>query len=205
MNDLTKSADYAEKKLENIEEKSELLLQGTKDVHESLTSIDQQTQQLSQISKNVSDYIGVILKQSEAVFEESEKISAFQYKLQKGQETMKEKLEEGMVMVHESYHNLSKGIDSLQDETSKIEKKITLVGENMSTKMSKLQDKADDIGNVSEISLERQKQLLQGQSAALEGLHSLTKFQSQALEESRCIYIYIALEIQIKGPFSFSN
>lgn len=185
MNDLTKSADYANKKLESIEENSEHLLQGTKDIRESLASIDQQTQQLSQTSKNVSDYIGVILKQSEVVFEESKKISASQSELQKGQEKMKERLEEGIVKVHESYHDLSKEIDSLQDETTKIERKLTVVGENMAAEMNKLQDKADDIGNVSEISLERQKQLLQGQSAALEGLHSLTKSQSQALKESR--------------------
>ncbi|PQQ19514.1 protein GAMETE EXPRESSED 1 [Prunus yedoensis var. nudiflora] len=100
---------------------------------------------------------------------------------------MKEKLEEGMAMVHESYHVLGKGIHSLQDETAEIEKKIGIVGEAMSTKMSKLQSKADDIGNVAEISLEKQKELLHGQSEALDGLESLTKFQSQALEESRVI------------------
>lgn len=55
----------------------------------------------------------------------------------------------------------------------------------MSTKMNSLQNKADDIGNVTEISLEKQKELLEGQSEALAGLQSLTKFQVQALEESR--------------------
>ncbi|XP_048327909.2 protein GAMETE EXPRESSED 1 isoform X2 [Ziziphus jujuba] len=185
VDDLTKSADYAEEKLESIEEKSGHLLQGTKDIHESLASIDQQTHQLSETSKNVSDYICDILKQSEAVFEKSEKISASQTELQKGQEKMKEKIEKGMVMLHESYHNMSNEIGNLQDETTRIEKKITIVGDTLCAKMSKTQDKADDIGNVSEILLEREKQLLQGQSAALEGLQSLNEFQSQALEESR--------------------
>lgn len=185
MNELVKSSDYAEEKLETIAEKSEKLLEGSKYIHESLNSIDEQTQQVAQTSKNVSDQIGGIIKQSEVMFEQSEQIAASQLELQMGQDKMKEKLEEGMAMVHESYHVLGKGIHSLQDETVEIEKKIGIVGEAMSTKMSKLQSKADDIGNVAEISLEKQKELLHGQSEALDGLESLTKFQSQALEESR--------------------
>ncbi|KAM1666605.1 hypothetical protein ACFX1X_046219 [Malus domestica] len=78
-----------------------------------------------------------------------------------GQHKMKENLEAGMAMVHESYHILDKGILSLQDETSEIEKKIGVVGETM------------------------QKELLNGQSEALNGLQSLTKFQSQALKERK--------------------
>ncbi|CAB4304543.1 unnamed protein product [Prunus armeniaca] len=187
VNELVKSSDYAEEKLETIAEKSEKLLEGSKYIHESLNSIDEQTQQVAQTSKNVSDQIGGIMKQSEVMFEQSEKIAASQLELQMGQDKMKEKLEEGMEMVHESYHVLGKGIHSLQDETVEIEKKIGIVGEAMSTKMSKLQSKADDIGNVAEISLKKQKELLHGQSEALDGLESLTKFQSQALEESRVI------------------
>ncbi|XP_016648988.1 PREDICTED: protein GAMETE EXPRESSED 1-like [Prunus mume] len=187
VNELVKSSDYAEEKLETIGEKSEKLLEGSKYIHESLNSIDEQTQEVAQTSKNVSDQIGGIMKQSEVMFEQSEKIAASQLELQMGQDKMKEKLEEGMAMVHESYHVLGKGIHSLQDETVEIEKKIGIVGEAMSTKMSKLQSKADDIGNVAEISLKKQKELLHGQSEALDGLESLSKFQSQALEESRVI------------------
>lgn len=40
-------------------------------------------------------------------------------------------------------------------------------------------------GNTAGISLEKQNQLLDGQSLALEGLQGLTKFHFQALEESR--------------------
>ncbi|KAM0958969.1 hypothetical protein ACFX15_023597 [Malus domestica] len=187
VNDLKKSSDYAEKKLVNIAETADMLLEGSKDIHDSLTSIDEQTQQVAQTSKNVSDHIGEIVKQSEAVFEQSKKIEASQLELQMGQHKLKENLEAGMVMVHESYHILGKGILSLQDETNEIEKKIGVVGEAMSSKMSKLQSKADDIGNVADISLERQKELLHGQSEALNGLQSLTKFQSQALKESKGI------------------
>ena len=55
----------------------------------------------------------------------------------------------------------------------------------MTLKMENLQSRADDIGEVAGQSLDKQKQLLDGQSTALEGLQFLTKFQSQALEESR--------------------
>ena len=55
----------------------------------------------------------------------------------------------------------------------------------MYMKMTKLQSKADDIGNVSGISFDKQNKLLEGQSKALQGLHLLFEFQSQALEESR--------------------
>lgn len=68
VNQLVKSADYAEEKLETIEEKAEHLLQGSKDVHDSLTKIDHQTLQVAQTSKNVSNQINGVLKQSELVF-----------------------------------------------------------------------------------------------------------------------------------------
>ncbi|KAL5581721.1 hypothetical protein UlMin_014163 [Ulmus minor] len=183
--DLKRSAEYTEEKLGTIEEKSEHLLQGTKGIQDSLTSIDQRTQQVAQTSKQVSDHVSEIMKQSEAVFEQSEKISASQSELQKGQERMKEKLKEGIVMLHESYQNLDKEVGNLRGETLEIEKEITRVGDTMSTKMSLLQTKAEDIESVAGISLERQKELLNGQSEALDGLNLLTKFQSQALEESR--------------------
>ena len=76
-------------------------------------------------------------------------------------------------------------IHNLQNETGEIEKKIGKVGDAMYTKMSNLQSKADDIGNIAGISLDKQKQLQEGQSEALQGLQLLSKFQSQALEESR--------------------
>ncbi|XP_050383333.1 protein GAMETE EXPRESSED 1-like [Argentina anserina] len=214
VNQLVKSADYAEGKLETIAEQSEKLLEGSKDIHISLSSIDQQTQEMAQTSKKVGEQIGDIVKQSEIMFEQSEriaasqldqseiisasqleqseKIAASQLELQKGQEKLKENLQEGVEVIHESYHALGKEIHSLQDETIEIEKKVTEVGDTVSTKMNILQSKADVISNVTEISLEKQKALLEGQSEALDGLQSLTKFQVQALEESRGILQQLA-------------
>ena len=98
---------------------------------------------------------------------------------------MKNKLEESMAVLHESYNNVVQEISRLKDETAEIEKTIGKVGDAMATKMNTLQSKADDIGTMAGLSLDKQKQLLDGQSLALNGLQVLSKFQSQALEESR--------------------
>ena len=66
-----------------------------------------------------------------------------------------------------------------------IEKQIGRVGDTLSSKMQTLQTSADDIENMAGKSLDKQKQLLDGQSNALQGLQLLTQFQSEALEESR--------------------
>ncbi|KAL6143975.1 hypothetical protein ACLB2K_054670 [Fragaria x ananassa] len=185
VNQLVKSADYAEEKLETIAEQSEKLLEGSKVIHISLSSIDRQTQEMAQSSKKVGDQIGNIVKRSEVMFEQSVKLAASQLELKNGQDKLKENLQEGMEVIHESYHALGKEIHSLQNETIEIEKKITEVGDTVSTKMNSLQSKADDISNVTEISLEKQKKLLEGQSEAL-------RFQVNALEESRGILQQLA-------------
>ena len=55
----------------------------------------------------------------------------------------------------------------------------------MFMKMKNLQIKADDIWNLTGISLDKQQEVIDGQSTALEGLQNLTKLQSEALEDSR--------------------
>lgn len=98
---------------------------------------------------------------------------------------MREKIDTGMARVEESYKNLGNGMDKLKEETRYIHKEIKSVGDSMSSKMKDLQSKADDIGSVVGKSLENQKQLIEGQSRAMEGLNNLHSFQEQALEESR--------------------
>lgn len=185
MNELKSSAEYAELKLGKIEEHGEVLLQNAKQVHDSLASIDVRTQQVVQTSKVVEDHVNSVLKYSEAVYEQSKGIAASQVELSEGQAKMKENLAEGMALLQNSYDNLGVEIINLRNEAAEIEKEIGKVGDAMFSKMSILQNKADDIGNMAGTSLDKQKQLLDGQSVALEGLHFLTKFQSQALEESR--------------------
>uniref|UniRef100_A0A7N0VJJ6 Protein GAMETE EXPRESSED 1 n=1 Tax=Kalanchoe fedtschenkoi TaxID=63787 RepID=A0A7N0VJJ6_KALFE len=185
VNDLQEAARYANDKLESIEERSEYLLQNSKDILESVSSVELRTKHLEETSKNVESHIDVVLKHSELVYEQSKGIAAAQADLQQGQAKMKEKLEEGMEMVHDAYVNLGQGIDKLKEETVEIEKEISTMSGEMSAKMEKLQSKADDIESIAGVSLDKQKMLLDGQSEALKGLQFLTKFQSLALEESR--------------------
>ncbi|THU49065.1 hypothetical protein C4D60_Mb06t05640 [Musa balbisiana] len=185
VNDLLRSAQFAEQKLDVMEEKSEQLLQHSDKVQDSLASINLQNQQLSQASSAVEAQIHDVLEHSKAIFEQSKEIAASQVELQGGQLDMKEKLISGMASLQESYNSLDDGMLKLKEEAVEIEREIQVVGASMSSKMQNLQSKADDIGSVAGSSLEKQKQLLDRQDLALEGLDFLTKFQSQALEESR--------------------
>ncbi|XP_028964430.2 protein GAMETE EXPRESSED 1 [Malus domestica] len=185
VNELKNSAQYAETKLETIEEKAEYLLQGSNQIYDSLNSIDLRTQQVAETARNVGDHIGIVLKHSAAVYEQSKKIEASQSELQEGQVEMKRNLNEGMAVLQDSYSQLGKEIDNLRDEAVEIEKEIIKVGGEMSSRMENLQSKADDIGNMAGLSLDKQHQLLDGQTTALKDLQFLTKFQSEALEESR--------------------
>lgn len=183
--ELKSSAQYVEDKLDSIEEKSEHLLQDSKQIHDSLDSIRSHTQVVAQTAKNVEGHIDVVLRHSESVYEQTTKIAASQLELKEGQEGMKKNLEDGVEMLKEYYNYLGKEIEKLRDEAVEIEKEVTKVGDAMSSKMNILQNKAEDIGNMAGISLDKQQQLLDGQSTALKGLNSLTEFQANALEESR--------------------
>ncbi|XP_057425433.1 protein GAMETE EXPRESSED 1-like [Lotus japonicus] len=182
--DLKSSAQYVEDKLDSIEEKSEHLLQDSKEIYKSLDSINIHTQQVAQTAKTVEGHIDVVLSHSRSVYDQTAKIAASQSQLQEGQDEMKRNLEDGVAMLKESYIYLGKEIVKLRDEAIEIENEVIKVGEAMSSRMNSLQSKADDIGNMAEISLDKQQQLLNGQSIALEGLNSLNEFLSKALEEN---------------------
>ncbi|KAI4297830.1 hypothetical protein L6164_037695 [Bauhinia variegata] len=98
---------------------------------------------------------------------------------------MKRNLENGVAMLNDSYNYLGQEVQKLRHEAMEIEKEVSKVAEAMSLKMQSLESKAEDIGNMAGISLDKQQKLLDGQSTALEGLSSLFEFQSKALEESR--------------------
>ncbi|KAF5957677.1 hypothetical protein HYC85_004902 [Camellia sinensis] len=185
VNELKNSAQFAEDKLETIEEKAEGLLQNSHLIHDSLASIDVQTQQVAKLTQNVEDQVSLVLRDTEAVYEQSKEIAASQSELQVKQATMKDKLEESMAKLHKSSNKVGEEISNLKNQAIEIEEEISKVGNAMSSKMNTLQQRADDIGNMAGISLEKQKQVLDGQSLAFEGLQSLTKFQLQALEENR--------------------
>ncbi|XP_047168769.1 protein GAMETE EXPRESSED 1-like [Vigna umbellata] len=190
--ELKSSAQYVEDKLDNIEEKSEHLLQGSQRIHDSLDLIGSHTQQVAQTARHLEGHIDSVLIHSENIYEQTTKISLSQSQLQEGQEDMKRSLEDGVTMLKESYNYLGKEIGKLRDEAIEIENEVIKVGDAMSSRMNTLQSKAEDIGNMAGLSLDKQHQLLDGQSTALESLNSLIQFQSKALEESRKTLQYFA-------------
>ncbi|KAH6808047.1 hypothetical protein C2S51_029155 [Perilla frutescens var. frutescens] len=185
VNELKRSAEYAEDKLHNIEERGKTLLHNSKHIHGTLASIEEQTQQVAETSRNLQDNVNIVKTYSEEVYEQSKGIAASQGEMIEGQTKMRERINEGMAMLHESYDNLGTEILNLRDETVEIEREIGKVGEEMFSRMNTLHSKADDIENLTGTSLLNQKQLLEAQTTALQGLRILTTFQSQALEESR--------------------
>lgn len=171
--------------MNNIEAAIGLLLQSSSQVEDSLAAINSQTQEVVPMSKQVEIQIDDALIHSKAIFEKSKEIASSQLQLQEGQLEMRAKMESGMAALQDSYENLGEGMEKLQEEALVIEKEIFSIVDSMSLKMQKLQSRADDIGTIAGSSLEKQKQLLEGQSEALEGVNFLKKFQTQALEESR--------------------
>ncbi|CAO2831127.1 unnamed protein product [Amaranthus hypochondriacus] len=125
------------------------------------------------------------MKHSKELNEQAKGISVSQMELLEGQGLMKEKMEESFAHILESSSNLREEIEVLQKKTGEIEKEVIRVGEGLSKKLQNLQGKTDGIAEMAGITVEKQHELLVGQSEALKGLQSLTDFQSEALEESR--------------------
>ncbi|XP_076923377.1 protein GAMETE EXPRESSED 1-like [Bidens hawaiensis] len=185
VNELKTSAEYAEDKLDNIHEKAESLLHSSNNIHDSLSSIDDQTQQLAEASKHVEQSVNIVLEHSVSVYEQFFKIVESQMELQNGQMKMSERIDEGMMMINESANKLGEEMNSLRHKAVEIEEEMDKVGNEMFMKMNTLQSKTYDIENIAETSLDKQKQLFESQSVALEIIQTVTRFQLQALEESR--------------------
>lgn len=83
-------------------------------------------------------------------------------------------------VVYQQARDIAASQLELRNETIEIENEIDKLGGVVSSKMSDLQKTADDIENITGISLGRQQELLDGQSTALDGLRFLTEFQSNA-------------------------
>jgi chromosome segregation ATPase len=191
INGLTRTSKSAEEKLEVIEERSDQIIKESSKVKDTLSSIEMQADNLAEESKHVGEQINDVLVHSKSIFEQSKEIATVQEELSKGQTEMKEKIEAGMVRVEESYERLGNGMDKLKEETGYVKREIKNVGESMSSKMQDLQRTADDIGSVAGKSVENQKQLLNGQNQAMDGLNKLHSFQAQAIEESRYYDIHM--------------
>ncbi|KAG0525360.1 hypothetical protein BDA96_06G049600 [Sorghum bicolor] len=161
VNDLTRSSKSAEEKLEVIEERSDQIIKESSQVKDTLSSIEMQADKLVETSKHVDEQINDVLIHSKTIFEQSKEIATTQKELSKGQRSSGRRLRPVW------------------------RAEIKSVGESMSSKMLDLQRTADDIGSVASKSVENQKQLLNGQTRAMDGLNKLHSSQAKALKESR--------------------
>ncbi|XP_019057140.1 PREDICTED: protein GAMETE EXPRESSED 1-like [Tarenaya hassleriana] len=185
VNELRRSAEDTEDKLDILEKKSDLLMERSSVIHESLGSIDLRVQGVAQMTNTLETHMSGLSQHANEIYREAKNIAESQWVLREGQEKMSETLKDGMDMLSDAYDNLGEGIDKLKNETHEIEGEITKLGSSISSKMNDLQRKTDDIGTMAGSSLDKQQMLLDGQSVALEGLQFLTRFQSEALQESR--------------------
>ncbi|XP_020255243.1 protein GAMETE EXPRESSED 1 [Asparagus officinalis] len=185
VNELAKSAHYAEDKLDIINEKSDQLLQDSNQIHDSLSSIHEETEQLVQTSKDAKSQIDDVLENSQAIFQQSKRITETQLELKESQSEMIDAVKLGIDFLEKSYKSLGNEMNNLMKETVKIETEIKEVGDSMVSKMQNLQGTANNIESVAGSSLMKQMELLEGQNDALEGLDALKKFQSEAIKESR--------------------
>ncbi|KAK9678289.1 hypothetical protein RND81_11G201300 [Saponaria officinalis] len=185
VNDLKDSALSTEEKLGTLEEKSDNLLQNSNQIQESITSIDAQTRRLGENLKNMVGDIGIVIDQSKELNEQARGIATSHVELIDGQGVLREKLKENTEKVEESYYSLRQEIEVLQLRAADVLAKVNKYGEALTSEMDNLQGKTDEIASMTGISVQNQQELLAIQLKALDGLQSLTKFQSEALQESR--------------------
>ncbi|XP_017255331.2 protein GAMETE EXPRESSED 1 [Daucus carota subsp. sativus] len=192
VNDLKNIAEDTEDRIGNIEERANGLIESSNQIKESLSLVDLHTNQVAHTLKNVGNHVDLVLTNSESIYELSAGIATSQGELREGQGKMLETLEEGMTMLYNSHNKLDQDISHLGNKTVEIRSHIIKVGDSMSSQLSSLQTTAEDIGNVTEVTLDKQNELLAGQSAAVEGLRRLNDFMSQALQESKVIMQQLA-------------
>ncbi|KAL9245965.1 hypothetical protein vseg_019555 [Gypsophila vaccaria] len=185
VNDLKDSALATEEKLGTLEAKSDNLLHNSNQIQESIVSIDTKTRKLGEDLKSMVGDIGVVMDLSKGLNEQAHGIATSQVELIEGQGVLREKLKENLEKVEESYLNLRQEIEVLQLRAADVLAKVNKYGEALTSEMQNLQGKADEIADMAGVSVQNQQELLAIQSQALEGLQSLTKFQSEALQESR--------------------
>lgn len=90
------------------------LLHSSDKLHESMTSIDIQTTQVSDTLRNMLDHVNTILTHSKELQERAQGIASSQTELIEGQEKTREKLEEDMGKVKDSYNELGQEMNNLE-------------------------------------------------------------------------------------------
>ncbi|CAN8252914.1 unnamed protein product [Cochlearia groenlandica] len=192
VNDLKRSAHNTEEKLDVLESKSDALMQSSSIIHESLGSIDVRVQNVAHTTTTIETHMSGVSQQAREIYQEQKSITESQLVLKEGQEKMRETMKAGMEMVNDVVTNVKEGVDKLRDDTKQIEGEISLLGETMSSKMNALENSTNVIGTMTNSSLDKQQKLLDGQSEALDNLQFLTRFQTEALQESRSTLLRLA-------------
>ncbi|ESQ42904.1 hypothetical protein EUTSA_v10015474mg [Eutrema salsugineum] len=185
VNDLRSTAQYTDEKLDIIGSKSDALLQSSSMIHESLGSIDVRVQNVAHTTSTIETQMSGVSLQTKEIYQEQKSITESQLALREGQEKMGETMKAGMEMVNDVVTNVKEGVDKLRNDTKQIEGEINELGKEVSCKMTALENKTMVIGTMTNSSLDKQQKLLDGQSVALDNLQFLTRFQSEALQESR--------------------
>lgn len=185
MNELTRSAQNTEEKMDILESKSDVLMERSSMIHESLGSIDVQVQNVAQITNTIETHMSGVSQQTKEIYQEQKSIAGSQLVLREGQEKMGETMKAGMEMFNDAVANVKEGVDKLKNDTKQIEGEISVLGKTVILKMDDLENKTEIIGIMTGSSLDKQQKLLDGQSAALDNLQFLTRFQTEALQESR--------------------
>ncbi|GMJ09708.1 gamete expressed protein 1, GAMETE EXPRESSED PROTEIN 1 [Hibiscus trionum] len=185
VNELKNSAQYTQDKLDSIEETTNVVLRNSNEIGDSLNAIDVRIHNIDQTTQGLEGYMESLIQHTQTVYKQASDIVDSQRELRDGQAMMSDQLKEGISMLDGAYKNLGYQVDSLRNEAIAIENEINKVGNSMSSSINNLKTTADDIRDKAGASLDKQQQLLEGQSTALDGLRFLTRFQSEALEESR--------------------
>ncbi|TYH39358.1 hypothetical protein ES332_D12G174200v1 [Gossypium tomentosum] len=180
VNELRNSAQYAQDKLDCIEERTNVVLQNSNQISDSLNAIDIRIHNVDQTTHSLEGYMESLIQHSQTVYKQASDIADSQRELRNGQAMMNDQLKEGITMLDGAYKNLGHQVDNLRNEAIEIENEITKVGNTMSSSMNSLKITADDISNKVGASLDKQHQLLEGQSTALEGLRHRNTLQQLA-------------------------
>ncbi|CAF1698942.1 BnaC03g14190D [Brassica napus] len=185
VNDLKRTAQRTEEKLDILESKSDDLLQSSSKIHESLGSVDVVVKNVAHTTTAIGTQVSGLSQQTKDIYQEQKGITESQLELRKGQEKMGEAMKIGMEMFNDTVTDVKEGVDKLKNDTKQIGGEINVLGEKMTSKMSALENQTSAIGTITNTTLDKQQKLLDGQSVAIESIQSLNQFQSEALQESR--------------------
>ncbi|KAJ0261630.1 Protein GAMETE EXPRESSED 1 [Hirschfeldia incana] len=185
VNDLKRTAQNTEEKLDILESKSDELLQRTSKIHESLGSVDVVVKNVAHTANTIGTQVSGLSQQTKEIYQEQKFITESQLALREGQEKMGEAMKIGMEIFNDTVTDVREGVDMLKNDTKQIGGEISVLGEKMTTKMTALENQTSAIGTITNNTLDKQQKLLDGQSVAIESIQSLNQFQSEALQESR--------------------